>query len=289
MRVPVVTCSGRELACLDAEPSWRLRDVLAALPEEKGLAPCSRKRVFLGEKELRRKGATLADVGVESDSTLTLVVTRPPDKAIVGNDGSFTIHCGIEPVCMFVGHRDHVTSVVLSPDGWELATASSDYTAKIWSIESGECLRTLAGHRSAVRCAGFSPDGEFLATASNDSTAKIWAIGSAESTQAVRTLEGHTAGLTAVMFSPDGQKLITASMDRTARIWLAGSGECLFILGGHVEPVRSALFSFDGKQVVTVQMDLAARMWSADSGECTQTFEPEDRAARFMPHGTLYR
>jgi WD40 repeat protein len=289
MRVPVVTCSGRELACLDAELSWRLREVLAAVPEEKSVAPCSRRRVFLGETELCRQGATLADVGFESGSSLTLVVTQPPDKAIAGIDGSVTIYCAMEFVCKFVGHADHVTSVVLSPDGWELATASNDCTAKVWSIESGECLRTLTGHRSSVRCVGFSPDGEFVATASDDGTAKIWSIKSAEFTQAVRTLEGHTASLATVMFSPDGQTVLTASMDRTAKIWLADSGECLHTLGGHVEHVKSAVFSFDGRHVVTVQRDDTAKIWSAESGECTQTFEPSERATRFIPPGTLYR
>ena len=41
-----------------------------------------------------------------------------------------------------------------------LLTASMDCTAKLWSAESGECLRTLEGHQSGVMSAAFSPDGE---------------------------------------------------------------------------------------------------------------------------------
>ncbi|CAK0871574.1 unnamed protein product, partial [Prorocentrum cordatum] len=92
-----------KLAALEASPSWRLLDVLAGTPAQGG-APGSRRRVFLGEMELRG-GATLADLGATGGSELTLVVT---------------------PV--------HVL------------TASSDYTAKIWCAESGQCLRTLEGH-----------------------------------------------------------------------------------------------------------------------------------------------
>ena len=38
-----------------------------------------------------------------------------------------------------------------------LLTASMDFTAKLWSAESGECLRTLEGHQSSVMSAAFSP------------------------------------------------------------------------------------------------------------------------------------
>ncbi|CAK0869328.1 unnamed protein product [Prorocentrum cordatum] len=63
MRVPVVTCSGRELITLAAEPSWRLREVLAAALEESGALDC-RARAFFGSAELCGD-TTLADLGVE--------------------------------------------------------------------------------------------------------------------------------------------------------------------------------------------------------------------------------
>lgn len=284
VRVPVVACSGRELAVLDAAPSWRLPDVLSAVPPAQGEAPCSRRRVFLGEKELRGK-ATLADVGVEGGSELTLVVTRPPDAAQVGADGSVRIFCARECTHTLEGHRDHVLFVVLSPDGWQVATASGDRTARVWSLESGECLLTLAGHRGSVHSAMFSPDGQLLVTASADRTAKIW---SADSGQALRTLAGHGGELTSAMFSPDGQRVLTASMDRTAKIWLAGTGECLRTLAGHGVPVKSALFSVDGRQVRTASWDCTAMFWFADSGECVRRMEQHLQCAAFVPHGTLY-
>ncbi|KAF2031118.1 NACHT-domain-containing protein [Setomelanomma holmii] len=47
------------------------------------------------------------------------------------------------------GHRDWVTSVAFSPDSSRLASASGDYTVKIWDASSGTCLQTLEGQRSA--------------------------------------------------------------------------------------------------------------------------------------------
>ncbi|CAK0848079.1 unnamed protein product [Prorocentrum cordatum] len=283
LRVPVVTCSGRQVVVLDADPCWCLLDVLAAMPAQ-DVTPRSSRRLFFGEEELRGT-ACLADLGVESGCELTLVLTAQPDAAQVCANGSVKIFCVQECLHTLEGHRDHVLFVVLSPDGREIATASQDGTARVWSLDSGKCLRTLAGHKRAVRSAVFSPDGRFVVTASADSTAKIW---SASSREALRTLLGHSRDLTSAMFSPDGQKVLTSSIDCTAKIWLAGSGECLHTLAGHGVPVKSALFSLDGQQVMTASWDLSAMFWSVDSGECVQAIARHLRSAAFVPQGTLY-
>jgi WD40 repeat protein len=58
------------------------------------------------------------------------------------------------------GHADSVTGVAFSPDGKRLATASWDYTAKVWDAESGKELLTLRGHAASVDRVAFSPNGK---------------------------------------------------------------------------------------------------------------------------------
>ncbi len=72
------------------------------------------------------------------------------------------------------GHSDQVKSVVVSPDGKTLFSASADKTIKIWRLYTGELLQTLTGHSSAVNCIAISPDGQFLVSGSSDKTIKIW-------------------------------------------------------------------------------------------------------------------
>ena len=72
------------------------------------------------------------------------------------------------------GHTGSVFSVAWSPDGTQLATASSDRTARIWNTQTGNTLHTLTGHTNWVNSVTWSPDGTQLATASNDKTARIW-------------------------------------------------------------------------------------------------------------------
>src|SRR5258708_3703598 len=67
-------------------------------------------------------------------------------------------------------HSDRVTTVVSSPDGGLLASASDDETIKLWDPHTGEHLRTLEGHSAGVTSVAFSPDGGLLASASRDNT-----------------------------------------------------------------------------------------------------------------------
>ena len=64
-----------------------------------------------------------------------------------------------------------VVSAVFSPDCASALTASTDFTAKLWNISTGECLQTFvgfAGHTDLVSSAGFSPGGASIFTASHD-------------------------------------------------------------------------------------------------------------------------
>ncbi|MEO9128275.1 MAG: hypothetical protein ABI262_26845, partial [Microcoleus sp.] len=54
-------------------------------------------------------------------------------------------------------HSDSILSAAISPDGQLLATGSHDSTIKVWSVHSGELLRTICGHSTAVLLVAFSP------------------------------------------------------------------------------------------------------------------------------------
>ena len=62
------------------------------------------------------------------------------------------------------GHSFGVYIVAFSPDGHYLASGSIDETVKVWSVESGECTRTMEGHEHSVHSVTFSPDGQYLAS-----------------------------------------------------------------------------------------------------------------------------
>jgi WD40 repeat protein len=184
-----------------------------------------------------------------------------------------------------------VRGCAFSPDGHLVATASSDKTARLWDIATGETVRILAGHTEDVWGCAFSPDGQLLATASHDKTARLWDVAAGET---VRILAGHTDGLACCAFSPDGQLLATVSSDKTARLWdlgRAARGETVRTLEGHRGDVRGCAFSPDGQLLATTSYsDSTARLWDIATGETVRTlagYTEDVWGCAFSPDGQL--
>lgn len=167
------------------------------------------------------------------------------------------------------GHGDAIRSVVFSPDGRFLATASIDKTVKIWTADTGQEIRTLSGHADWVNAAVFSPDGKFIASASRDKTVKLWNV---ETGQLLKTFAGHVDWVTSVAFSPDGKIIASASRDKTIKLWNVANGEEIKTLTGHSEPVWQVCFSPDGKTIASASEDKTARLWSVATGRELKTF-----------------
>jgi WD40 repeat protein len=55
------------------------------------------------------------------------------------------------------GHTRGVRSVVFSPDGKRLASASEDSLVKVWDAQTGQELLTLQGHANEAYTVVFSP------------------------------------------------------------------------------------------------------------------------------------
>ena len=80
------------------------------------------------------------------------------------------------PVVQWQAHHASILSVVFSPDGGTLASASADHTVQLWDVATRRNIGSLVAHHDAVRKVVFSPDGTLLATGSSDYTIRLWQI-----------------------------------------------------------------------------------------------------------------
>ena len=78
------------------------------------------------------------------------------------------------------GHSNDVSSVVFSPDGKTLASASWDKSVRLWDIATGMELKQLDGHISSVLSVVYSPDGKTLASCSLDGSVLLWDVTSGQ-------------------------------------------------------------------------------------------------------------
>jgi WD40 repeat protein/tRNA A-37 threonylcarbamoyl transferase component Bud32 len=188
------------------------------------------------------------------------------------------------------GHYLPVTSVVFSPDGQRLASASFDHTVKVWDVRTGQPTLSLTGHTSPVLSVVFSPNGQRLASASHDKTVKLW---EAHSGQQTLTLQGHDGFVYSVVFSPDGHRLASASDDGMVKLWDARTGQPTRTLKGHTGPVTSVTFSPDGQRLASAAGDWLGgpgevKVWDATTGQQTLSLKGHAKVVNsvaFSPDG----
>lgn len=258
---------------------------------------------------------------------LVLSIAFAPDGsfATAHNDGAMQVWSADgQRLRSFGRHQSWVVSIAYSPDGQHLISGSSDYTAKIWQVETGECLKTLQGHTSrvwsvAVSLQGiiatgspdftiklwsavgeclktlhghdcevwgiaFTPDGQLLASASNHDL-RLWDV---QTGDCRRILTGHTSWVWATAFHPNGHLLASSSHDKTIKFWDVKTGVCLRTLTEHTDWVWSIAFSPDGRTFASAADDLTIKLWDVETGECLQTLTGHTKriwTIAFSPNG----
>ncbi|KAG0255269.1 hypothetical protein DFQ27_006327 [Actinomortierella ambigua] len=161
----------------------------------------------------------------------------------------------------FRGHTDGV--MCLQFDETYLITGGYDNTAKVWNIETGECLRTLTGHALCIRALHF--DEAKLITGSMDRTLKIWNY---HTGQCIRTLQGHTDGIVTLDF--DSRILVSGSADATIKIWNFATGECS-TLKGHSDLINKVQI-YEATKLFSASDDTTVKLWDLTTKTCLRTF-----------------
>jgi len=119
------------------------------------------------------------------------------------------------------GTHDHlVNNCSFSSDGKWLVSASSDCSARLWSIPSMRLKAVLVEHHDDVDMAVFSPNDQLIATCALDRKVRIFSLNG----DCLHTFSGHTGNVLDLAWTADGQFICSTSVDGTIRKWNVTSG-----------------------------------------------------------------
>jgi WD40 repeat protein len=120
--------------------------------------------------------------------------------------------------------HDHLANQCrFSPSGRLLASSSSDYSARLWSVPDLRLLTVLVDHEDDVETTVFAPDEMRVATTSRDHLVRIFDVDG----RLLHAMRGHTADVLSAEWTHGGRQLLTTSDDGTVRRWDTGEGRLL--------------------------------------------------------------
>ncbi|MFN8546426.1 MAG: protein kinase [Candidatus Eisenbacteria bacterium] len=114
------------------------------------------------------------------------------------------------------GHHAPVGALAWSRDGSELASASIDGSARVWSARTGRVRVVLIEAPPRFNAIAWSEDGTRIALGGSDQVVRLF---DGRSGQPVNDLHGHVGAVRHLEFVDNDQRLVSASYDGTIRVW----------------------------------------------------------------------
>lgn len=167
------------------------------------------------------------------------------------------------------GYGRTVRTVVFSPNGHILATASWDGTVALWDItDPGQPNRiyTATISQNMVEALAFSPNGKILAAGDSDQNIFLWNVTyPAHPIPIGHPFSGHAGFVRNVAFSPDGRTLATANANHVVILWnLANPAKPIRLpaaLDSYSGFESGAVFSPDGRILAASSTNGTVTLW----------------------------
>jgi WD40 repeat protein/serine/threonine protein kinase len=172
-------------------------------------------------------------------------------------------------------HPNEIYGCDISPDGRFALSGCWDKIIRLWSIETGNLIRTFEGHSIQVDKVKFLTNGQKFLSAGGDKTLRLWDVASGECLQIYK---GHTDTVECLAISPDEKFVISGSFDSSVRVWDIVSGTCLRVLETETNFIKAVEFVPDGSKVVvgcgsSDDKKATLQYWDIARGECLHKFD----------------
>lgn len=161
----------------------------------------------------------------------------------------------------FEGHKGCVWSCALDPSATLAATASADFSAKLWDALTG-LERATFQHKHIVRTCCFSSDSRKLVTGGMEKMLRLFDV--EQPGAAPQTLPQASAGIRSALFLGGDNTILTSFADaKGIGVWDVRAGSVVRTLETE-NPVTSFDLTFDGS-VLTTTDGHNIRFWDTSS------------------------
>ncbi|MDH3451578.1 MAG: hypothetical protein OEN20_04105, partial [Gammaproteobacteria bacterium] len=117
----------------------------------------------------------------------------------------------------FAADDNAVWSADFSPNGRQLATASSDEVVAVWDVATGKQLATFAGHSGGATDVAYLADGVTLVATDRSGNLHLWDAESGR--RLTETWPAHAGASWRIAVHPDGKRFGTSGDDGRVKLW----------------------------------------------------------------------
>lgn len=167
----------------------------------------------------------------------------------------------------FLGHKGAVWGATIDPEGFKVATASADFSAKLWDAVTGDEIHSFP-HPHIVRSVNLSRDGNRMVTACRDKAIRVFDLQNLTSPALV--LEGHATPIRCVVFGPNADYVLSSDEEPNITVWNTATGNVVTKLQTQ-HPVTSIELSYDAT-CLTIASGQTVQIWSADTLVLLKTY-----------------
>ena len=192
--------------------------------------------------------------------------------------------------CMFMfGHDSYVTSAIFSPTGTTVLSTQRNHDTKLWSISSGQCIRSLLPPDGILgrTIAAFTPRGPMVLNI-RAGLFTMWNVETAacEWVYHHSDLHPYERGESECI-SRCGNLFFTVTLPCNAMdVWSISGRTHYWRFEEPKAKIKFASFSSDGWRVLAVTSRDIVRVWSLGRRSASWTFHSEDVSwAAFAPDG----
>lgn len=273
----------------------------------------------LAEANAARAEANAAEAQANAAQASSFALAASADRALADNNGDLALGLAVEALRafdppppqsrltmadvafapgtrrVFTGHTGALNAVAYNPLGGFALSAGGDGRVRVWDVDTGATLATLADPQvRSVSALAIRADGQQALAGSDNGVITIWDL--TTFTLAGRMAERHSAPVNALAYSPttgdsSPQIALSVANDGTMILWDVDSGAVTRRLRGHTGPVTDAAFHpQDGRIIASVSRgDRRLIFWDASTGQSIQelTLVNPLQSLAFNPTGTL--